>query len=323
MDLAIMIEPQEGLTYGDIRRAAASARSLSFSAFYRSDHYTSTLGRRESAATDAWTTIAGLTMDVQGIALGTLVSPVTFRSAPVLAKIASTAAEMAGAGPDGQTRIHVGLGTGWYRPEHDEYGLDLQPDVSGRFAKLEEHLRGLNMLWRSSGEACYLDGTHVRLRGAVFRPIPQPKPYLIVGGKGVVRPPALAAQYADELNALLLTVDGLKLQHGALRRACEEVGRDPSTVKHSALCGYVIGSTDRELEDRIARAHSFLRDQRSLAEFGLHVRDNWIYGKPDDFAERIQELQSSGVGKIIFHHLLYDDDDALGLIADEVVPRLG
>lgn len=146
MDFAIMVEPQEGLTYQDISRVAAAAESYRFSALYRSDHYTSTLGRRDSSATDAWTTIAGLTGDTDCIALGTLVSPVTFRSASNLAKIVATAAEMAGSSPDGGTRIHVGLGTGWHMPEHVEYGFNLESTIPRRLAVLEEHLHALNTL---------------------------------------------------------------------------------------------------------------------------------------------------------------------------------
>lgn len=321
MEFAVMIEPQEGLGYADIRNSAAAAESHGFSALYRSDHYTSTLGR-ESAATDAWATIAGLTRDVPRIALGTLVSPVTFRPAPVLAKMAATAAEMAGPGLDGQTRVHVGLGTGWHVPEHEQYGFSLGDDVGHRFGRLEDHLRALNMLWHSPHTPCYLDTPHVRLRDPIFRPLPRPRPRIIVGGRGVHLMPVLAARYADELNALFLAPDRLKQQHNALERACEQADRDPSAVIHSALCKYIVGSTDRELQDRVASAHRFLRDRRTLADFARYVQDNWLFGYPDDVAFRIDQMRSSGAGKLVFHHIVHDDDDALALLASEVTPRL-
>lgn len=176
--------------------------------------------------------------------------------------------------------------------------------------------------WNSDGEPCHFEGAHVSLRGAVSRPIPQPKPHVIVGGRGLTRMPTLAARHADELNALLLTPKGLKQQHDALERACQQAGRDPSTITHSALCGYAVGATERDVRRRIVRTQSFLRDSRSGEEFEAYARENWVCGTPDDAAERIEDLQSRGVAKVVFHHLLHDDDEALALLTNEIAPRL-
>ena len=79
MRFALMIEPQQGLSYGDQVAIAKRAEANGFEALFRSDHYTSFPGAAGRPTTDAWTVLAGLARETDRIGLGTLVSPVTFR----------------------------------------------------------------------------------------------------------------------------------------------------------------------------------------------------------------------------------------------------
>jgi alkanesulfonate monooxygenase SsuD/methylene tetrahydromethanopterin reductase-like flavin-dependent oxidoreductase (luciferase family) len=78
MRYAMMIEPQQGLSYEDIHAVALAAEGAGIETFFRSDHYSS-LPEAGLATTDAWATTAGLARDTSTIKLGVLVSPVTFR----------------------------------------------------------------------------------------------------------------------------------------------------------------------------------------------------------------------------------------------------
>jgi len=80
-DLCIFTEPQQGATYDDLLAVAARAETLGFGGFFRSDHFLK-MGSVTGlpGPTDAWVTLAGLARDTSRIRLGTLVSPVTFRS---------------------------------------------------------------------------------------------------------------------------------------------------------------------------------------------------------------------------------------------------
>ena len=106
MKIGIVIEGQMGLTYAQQLALVQRAESLGFDAFYRTDHYESFPGPADQATSDAWSVLAGLARETRTIALGTLVSPVTFRAPGEYAKVVATVQEMAG------RRMHAGLGAG-------------------------------------------------------------------------------------------------------------------------------------------------------------------------------------------------------------------
>ena len=84
MKLRIFTEPQEGASYKQQLRVAQAAESLGFDAFLRSDHYLAMSGGLPGP-TDSWVTLGVLARETSRVRLGTLVTPVTFRSPGVLA----------------------------------------------------------------------------------------------------------------------------------------------------------------------------------------------------------------------------------------------
>src|SRR5438270_4488970 len=76
---ALMLEPQQGLSYVEQLEIARLAEELGFEALFRSDHYQSFPGPAGRPTTDAWAVLAGLARETTRIRLGALVSPVTFR----------------------------------------------------------------------------------------------------------------------------------------------------------------------------------------------------------------------------------------------------
>src|SRR5207247_10556413 len=153
MRFALMIEPQQGLTYADQLAIVQRAEAVGFESFFRSDHYQSFPGPAGEPTTDAWSVLAGLARETSRIALGTLVSPVTFRRFGQLAKIATTVDEMSGG------RLEFGLGAGWSEGEHRGLGLPF-PEIKERADMLEEQLAELHGL-RGEPEGCPLPGRHV------------------------------------------------------------------------------------------------------------------------------------------------------------------
>lgn len=322
MRLYLMLEPQEGLTYGDQWAVARTVESSGLRGMYRSDHYSSVAGRGGLDSTDAWAVIAGLARDTPDITLGTLVSPVTFRPVANLAKVVATAAQMAGPTPDGGPRIHLGMGTGWLEAEHRQHGFPFE-DVGTRFARLEEHLAAVTGLWDPDREPYHFSGQHVQLEGAVFRPIPSPRPKIIVGGGGMRRTPALAARYADELNNVFASPARCSEQRTALTAACEELGRDPSSVGYSLMTGCLVGATTEEFRARMRRLQEQSGDNRSLGEYLGALEGEWVLGTPDQAVEHLGLLAEAGVEAVMLQHQLPRELDMIELIAKEIAPRVG
>ncbi|MFI5258295.1 MAG: TIGR03560 family F420-dependent LLM class oxidoreductase [Candidatus Limnocylindrales bacterium] len=231
MRFAFMVDPQEGLPYARMLELAQAAEGAGFDAFVRSDHWLSLQGDWSAPATDAWTTLAGLARETARIRLGTMVSPVTFRLPIALAKAVATVDEMSGG------RVDLGIGAGWYEPEHDRFGIPYPP-IGERFEMLEEQLQIVVGLWTQS--AFSFDGRHYRVHDAVCEPKPihKPHPPIVVGGNGKPRLVRLAARFADELNLDNPTPEACQEVFPRLDAECRVVGRDPASVRRSVMLAW-------------------------------------------------------------------------------------
>ena len=228
MQFALMVDPQEGLPYAAMLQLARAAEAAGFESFVRSDHWLSLEGNWSAPASDAWTTLAGLARETTRIRLGTMVTPVTFRHPAALAKIVATVDEMSGG------RAELGIGAGWYAPEHERFGIPFfsRPE---RFELLEEQLAILTGLWTAPSFS--FQGRHYELRDAICepKPIQRPHPPIVVGGYGKPRLLHIAARHADELNLDTPTPEGCREIFGRLDAACLAIGRDPREVRRSAM----------------------------------------------------------------------------------------
>ena len=321
MRLSMMLEPQEGLSYAQILAVARRVQDRGLAGLYRSDHYTSVGGREGLASTDAWATLAALARETADISLGTLVSPVTFRSAGNLAKVVATVDELAGPAPDGTSRIHLGLGTGWLETEHRQHGFPFE-DLDTRFQRLEEHLQAVHGLWDPDRDPYSQDGGHVRLDGAVFRPQPRPQPRIIIGGRGMRRTPGLAARYADELNAPFNDPDRCREQLRALRAACDEQGRDPDEVDYTVMTGCLVGADDTEVRRRGEQLMQTTGADGTYDEWLSSLRGTWVVGTPEEAADHLGRLADAGVDGVALQTQLPDELDMIDLVAEELRPRL-
>jgi F420-dependent oxidoreductase-like protein len=239
MRYALMVEPQEGMTYTAQLELALAAEAAGFEAFFRSDHWLSLEGEEERPATDAWAVLAGLARETRSIRLGTLVSPITFRLPAAIAKIVATVDEMSGG------RVELGLGAGWHDPEHERFGIPYPP-LGERFERLGETLEIVLGLWTRPRFA--FAGRHYAIRDAACEPKPvqRPHPPLIVGGYGKPKTVALAARYATELNLDSPAPDACPPILARLDEACRAIGRDPATVVRSAMIPWPEGSPEAQ-----------------------------------------------------------------------------
>jgi alkanesulfonate monooxygenase SsuD/methylene tetrahydromethanopterin reductase-like flavin-dependent oxidoreductase (luciferase family) len=156
MDLCLMIEGQEGVTWEAWVALARACEEHGVPALFRSDHFLNLDGDHpERGALDAWTTLAALAAVTETVRLGTLVSPATFRHPSVLAKAVVTADQVSGG------RVELGLGAGWHEREHDAYGFPFA-SVRERLDVLDEQLQIVLGHW---GESRFsFAGRHYTLR---------------------------------------------------------------------------------------------------------------------------------------------------------------
>jgi alkanesulfonate monooxygenase SsuD/methylene tetrahydromethanopterin reductase-like flavin-dependent oxidoreductase (luciferase family) len=313
--LSLFVDPQEGMSYRQLADAAARAERDGYHGLYRSDHLTSTAGRHERAATEAWSTLAGLARETSRIRLGTLVTPIAFRHPAVYAKAVATVDEMSGG------RVDASVGTGWYPPEHELLGLGF-PALRERFAAMAEYLEVVRRLWAGDGEA--FEGARYRLGSVPARPLTErrPGPWLILGGHGRRHTPRLAAAFADEFNVDWPSPALCRELFAVADEECARIGRDGATLRRSALLGAIVGADEADVERRFQAGMAFFGIE-DPAGWRAQAGDGWTIGTTATLAGRLAEYADAGVEHIMLMLLPGDDLEMISLVARDVFPAVG
>jgi F420-dependent oxidoreductase-like protein len=309
----LMIEAQQGLSYADQLAIARRAEGAGFEAMFRSDHYESFPGPPGRRTTDAWTVLAGLARETERIRLGVLVSPVTFRLPGTLAKIVATVDEMSGG------RIELGMGAGWNELEHRRHGVPFPP-INERADMLEEQLAIVHGLW-DEPDGWSFAGAHYRIEDAIFHPKPvqKPRPPFIVGGEGSPRSLRIAARYADEFNVTSSDPARVAERYAMLDEACRAIGRDPVSIRRSAMVGTLIGRDQAELVRRKgALLGEFTADEQGEEWFATR-EGRWILGTPDQARDRVAAFAAAGVQRLVLQDFLPRDLDMIDQLGEELV----
>lgn len=215
-------------SYDSIREIARRAEADGFDSIWLADHLLyRNAGQPTRGIWECWTILAALAEATQRVEIGTLVVCNTFRNPAVLAKIATAADEVSGG------RLVLGVGAGWNEPEHTAFGLPFDHRVD----RFEEALQVLKPLLRD-GRVDFA-GKYYQARDCEDSPRgPRAEgPPLLIGSEGP-RMLRLTARYADIWNTGYMGKPETMVEPLArMRAACQEVGRDPSTLAVTALIG--------------------------------------------------------------------------------------
>jgi F420-dependent oxidoreductase-like protein len=304
LDVAIMIEGQDGLDWARWRRLARTVEDLGYAGLFRSDHFTGPTGPHREAL-ELWSSLTWLAENTSRIEFGPLVSPVSFRHPVITSWTANAVDSLAGG------RLRLGLGAGWEEREHETYGFDLL-DTDRRFARFEEALQVVILLLQSE-EPVSFDGEFYRLRGAVLMPrSPRPGgPPIVIGGNGPRRTLPLAARYADEWNAVLVTPERFIELNARLDELLREAGRPPEQVRRTLMTRVVFGRATADVERKLAGESA---DELSA--------EGAIIGTASEVTVQLGRLDEAGVQRVMLQWLETDDLDGLEAMAQSVLPQL-
>jgi F420-dependent oxidoreductase-like protein len=316
MDVCLMIEGQEGVTWDQWVSLALACEEHGFEGLFRSDHYLSFDHPRERGAFDAWTTLAALGTITERIRLGTLVSPVTFRHPALLAKSVVTVDHAS------EGRVELGMGAGWFEREHNAYGFPF-PATADRMDILAEQVEIVHRLWDLDEGEVTFDGRHYRLEdcSALPKPVQDPHPPLIIGGGAGPRSAALAARWADEYDVVFVDPATARELRGRISAACEDIGRDPADVRFSLLTRVVVGADERELKRRASALMDRQDQDGDVDAFLDEMRATMTVGTVDQVLERLAAYANAGVERVLMQHLVHEDLEMVALIGSEVIPE--
>lgn len=179
---------------GGLRSTVVAAERAGFDSIWVMDHVRQIpqVGRDWDPMLESGTALAWIAAHTHRATIGALVSAVTLRPVPLLAKMIATLDVLSGG------RARCGIGLGWYERELEAYGLDF-PSVGDRYALLEDALLALPRFWGPGAKP--FDGQVLHVPETICYPRPlQAHIPIVVGGGGERRTLRLAARHADAID---------------------------------------------------------------------------------------------------------------------------
>jgi F420-dependent oxidoreductase-like protein len=205
---------------------ARQAEELGFESLWVFDHFHTVPEPTDEITFESFSVLSVLAMATRRVRLGHMVVCTGFRNPAHTAKLSSTIDVISGG------RFELGIGAGWKKDEWIAYGYGFPP-VGERIDAFGDDLEIITRMF-APGRATY-EGRHAHVRDAINVPkgLQRPRIPIIVGGNGERRTAGYAIKFADELNYVFLGPDEIAERMVAVRRRCEEEGRDPATLRFS------------------------------------------------------------------------------------------
>lgn len=318
IDISLMIEGQNGLTWPRWKQLVAEVENLGFAGLFRSDHFTNA----RPPDKDSLEMIVSLTYladHTQRAHFGPLVAPVSFRHPTLLARQAAALDDLSGG------RMILGLGAGWQEREHQLFGHELG-DIPTRMQRLEEGLEVVTRLLRSDEPVSY-SGRFFHLDGATLLPRPQRPggPPVLIGGNGPKRTLPLVARYATVWNAISLTPQAFRERSAQLDTLLQAAGRQPTDVRRTMMQTLLFGRDEAELESRlVGRDRNPELADLSLAQVVEKLSNSGraLIGNAEQIRAQIQTYKQAGVEELMLQWFDLDDLDGLRAFAESVLPHL-
>ena len=301
MEVAIMVEGQNGLTWPRWQRIVPLVEELGFAGLFRSDHFTNA-NPPDRESLELWVSLTWLAANTRRIEFGPLVTPFSFRSPIFTARMGKDVDDLSNG------RLVLGIGAGWQVREHELFGFPLLA-LPERFARFSEGVGVAHCMLHAGGPVRF-EGAYYQLRDAQLLPPPQRPggPRLLIGGNGPQRTLPLVARYADEWNAFYITPARFAALNSVLDELLIAQNRRPTAVRRSLMTGLYFGHDDAALRAR-------LQGRDAAEERGRGV----VVGTQAAVREQLAAIAAAGVERVMLQWLDLDDMAGLEALARAVL----
>ena len=274
---------------------------------YITGHYDSAwfIDHLQGEVLEGWTALTYLAARHPELQWGHTVLCQSFRNPALLAKMGATLSFLAGG------RFILGIGAGGQEAEYRAYGYPF-PRGRTRVAELDEALAIIKALWTQ--ERATFAGQYYQVRDAWCEPKPDPLPPLMIGA---FRPQMLrlTARHADWWNVSSTGIATYREYLQEFERACDEVGRDPATVRLVWSGGCVCAPTEAGVAD-LAAGRLLLGEG-----MGYQVGEDFV-GTPAQVIEQMQPFVEAGVDYFLLDCGGFPRLTTAEMLAHEVLPAL-
>lgn len=274
---------------------------------YVKGHYASAwmIDHLQHDVLEGWTALTYLAALHPQLMWGHTVLCQSFRNPALVAKMGATLHFIS------EGRFILGMGAGGQADEHLAYGFDFPPGKT-RVAELDEALHIIKAMWTQ--EQATFEGTYYHIQQAQCEPKPHPVPTIMIGA---FRPQMLrlTARHADWWNVSSTGIEEYRTYRHEFERACEEVGRDPTTVRRTWGGGCVCAPTFQEVMELAA-------ERRQMGEEYAYNENEDFVGTPAQIIEKMQQFVELGVDYFMLDCGGFPRLTTVEMLVDEVLPAL-
>ncbi len=302
-----------------MRDLAAYADGGAWDSLWVYDHFHTVPMPTDEATHEAWSLMSAYAAATSRIKLGQMCTAMGYRNPVYLAKVAATADIISGG------RVQMGIGGGWYQHEWEAYGYGF-PSAGVRLGMLDEGVQIMRDAWRD-GRVTF-GGKHYQVDGAIVAPKPLQEgglPLWIAGGGEKVTL-KIAAKYAQYTN-FTSEPEGFAHKSQVLADHCRTVGTDYDAIVRSANFNSVIGTSEADVADRIARIRdkqvSKANEQAVDSMLNMVKSPDSASGTTEQVIEKLTRMRDLGCEYAIlyFPEAAYDRT-GIELFEREVIPAL-
>lgn len=235
-------------TYAELRPLWRRIEELGFGFISVWDHLDTPDGTGSHENLEAVTTHTALAMCTARVQVGSLVYAVGLRHPAILARAIANIDQISGG------RAALGLGAGWLGGEFVRHGLPFGTPGE-RVRQLDEALQLVRRLL--DGEEVTFAGEHYQVEQVRCYPTPVQAHLPITVGGSQPKMLRVIARHADTWNVPFLSAESWTAKRAELLAACEEVGRDPSTLRCTANVG--LATSEANLAEQFGPTAEFVR----------------------------------------------------------------
>ena len=251
-----------------MRRAAARSDELGYDIVYTWDHFFPLYGDSDGTHFECFMTLASFAEVTERAEIGPLVACNTYRNPNLIADMARTIDHASNG------RFILGLGSGWFDRDYEEYGYEFG-SAGSRLRHLRRNL------------------ATIEARLGVLNPPPMRRMPILVAGTGRTMTLRMVAERADIWHASF--PDHAEDETGAVEALlgwCRETGRDPKTIE------WALGVEPTDL-DRFLREEAPTLVEMGFTQFTLGFNGPaWEVDAGQDWLAWRDEMNRSLVGAI-------------------------